>query len=135
MFHMSREIYNKIEELAHLITESDEYKAMKQAEKESESDPALSARLAAYNEKKEQIEIEADKEERDFDLLAALTREADEISMEMYALPAWKTLQQARIPFNQLMQGVVDVLQSVVEPDVQCSCSRNCASCGGCGQA
>lgn len=134
MFHMSREIYDKIEELAQLLMQSDEYKAMKEAEKESEADPALAACMASYHAKRAQLEEEADKEEKDFDLLAALTQEVDEITGQMYALPAYHARQQARIPFNRLMQGVVDVLQSVVEPDVQCSCRGDCASCGGCGQ-
>ena len=135
MFHMSREIYDKIEELAHLLTQSEEFQAMKRAEKESEADPALAACMTSYNAKRAQLEDEADKEEKDFDAISELTRELDEISAQMYALPAYHARQQARIPFNQLMQGVVEVLQNVVEPDVQCSCRGNCASCGGCGQS
>lgn len=134
MFHMSREIYDKIEELARLLTQSQEYQAMKQAEKDSEADPELAACLDSYRAKREQLENEADKEDKDFDLLAALTREVDEITAQMYSLPAYQARQQARIPFNQLMQGVVEALQNVVEPDVQCSCRGGCASCGGCGQ-
>ena len=38
MFHMSREIYDKIEELAHLIADSEEFKTMRLARKASAED-------------------------------------------------------------------------------------------------
>ena len=135
MFHMSREIYDKIAELGQLVTQSNEYQAMKQAEKTGEADPALSACVAQYMGKRTLLEKETAKDDKDFDAIGELTRELDDISTRMYQLPAYAEMQQARKQFNALMQGIVEVLQNVVEPDVQCSCSGNCESCGGCGQA
>ena len=61
MFHMSREIYDKIAELGQLVTQSNEYQAMKQAEKAGEADPALSACVAQYMEKRTLLEKETAK--------------------------------------------------------------------------
>lgn len=134
MFHMSREIYDKIEELGRLIQESPEYTAMKQAEEAGKKDPILGKCLVEYEEKKQKLLAASLEDAPDQALLDALTRDLEEISAQMNDLPAYQAMRQARQPFTQLMQGAMDVLQSVVEPDVQCSCRGNCASCPGCGQ-
>lgn len=135
MFHMSREIYDKIEELGRLIAGSPEFAAVKQAEAEGQKNPQLTGFVAQYAGKQKLLEDEILKDDKDFDKIGALTRELDEISEQMHAIPAYAAMRQARDEFDALMQGVNDVLRSVVEPDVQCSCRGNCAECGGCGQS
>lgn len=132
MFHMSREIYEKIEELAKLITESEEYQKMKTAEQLASQDPSLSAKEDAYMQTRQQLEAELSKEDKDFDRIGALTYELDDISEAMHRLPMYMLRQQTRQDFAALMNGVSDVLQNIVEPDIQCSCSGNCSNCGGC---
>ena len=58
VFHMSRAIYDKIEELGRLIAETEEFKAMKQAEAEGQKDARLTACVAAYADKQRLIEEE-----------------------------------------------------------------------------
>lgn len=133
MFHMSRAIYDKAVELGKLLSESEEFITLKAAEDEGQNDPDLSKCVSSYLEKRQQLEAETLKEEKDFDLISALTREIDEESQRMNALPAHQKLQQARNNYNMLMSGINDVLYATMYPDTSCSCSGNCSTCGGCG--
>ncbi|MBR6786310.1 MAG: YlbF family regulator [Clostridia bacterium] len=132
MFHMSRAIYDKAVELGKLMAESDTFLALKAAEEAGQNDPELSKCVSAYLEKRQRMEEETMKEEKDFDLIAALAREIDEESQRMNALPAYEKLQKAREGYNMLMSGINDVLYATLYPDTTCSCSGNCATCGGC---
>ncbi len=132
MFHMSRAIYDKAVELGKLLAESEEFTALKACEDAGQNDPELSKCISAYLEKRQQLEAETLKDDKDFDLIAALTREIDEESQKMNAIPAYEKLQQARNDYNMLMSGINDVLYATMYPDNLCSCSGNCATCGGC---
>ena len=134
MFHMSREIYDKVEELARLLAESEEVKAMKQAEAEGKKDLHLAMLLTEYTQKQRILEAEIDKEDRDFDLISALTLDTDEIRERLRAIPAYQTILQKRGEYESLMQGVNDALRNIINPDIQCSCSGRCDTCGGCDQ-
>lgn len=135
MFHMSRAIYDKAVELGKLLAESDVFTALKAAEDAGQNDPELSKCISTYLEKRQKMEEETMKEDKDFDLIAALAREIDEESQRMNAIPAYEKIQQARHEYNMLMSGINDVLSATMYPDTNCSCSGNCATCGGCGQS
>lgn len=135
MFHMSRAIYDKAVELGKLLAESDTFIALKAAEEAGEKDPELSKCISVYLEKRQQMEAETMKDDKDFDLIAALAREIDEESQRMSAIPAYEKIQQARHEYNMLMSGINDVLSATMYPDNICSCSGDCATCGGCSYA
>ena len=80
----------------------------------------------------QKMEEETMKDDKDFDLIAALAREIDEESQRMKSIPAYEKLQKAREEYNMLMSGINDVLYATLYPDTSCSCSGNCATCGGC---
>lgn len=132
MFHMPRAIYDKAAELGHLLAESDIFLAMKNAEDEGQNDPELSRCISTYLEKRERMEEETMKDEKDFDLIAALAREIDEENQLMKTIPAYQKIQAAKEEYNMLMSGINDILYAMLYPDVSCSCSGNCATCGGC---
>lgn len=135
MFHMTRAIYDKAVELGKLMAESDTFINLKAAEDAGQNDPELSKCIANYMEKRQQMEEETMKDDKDFDLIAALAREIDEESQRMNKLPAYEKLQEARKEYNMLMSGINDVLYATLYPDTSCSCSGNCATCGGCSHA
>jgi len=135
MFHMSRAIYDKAVELGRLMAESETFLALKAAEEAGQNDPELSQCISIYLEKRQKLESETMKDDKDFDLIAALAREVDEESQRMNSLPAYEKIQQARSEYNMLMSGINDVLYATLYPDASCSCSGNCATCGGCGQS
>ena len=132
MFHMSREIYDKIEELACLIANGPEFQAVKQARQAARAEPRLTDLQKAYATLRHRLDEATDAEQKDFDLLAALTRELEDATEQMRLIPAYNRLEQAQTEYEQLMQGMDDVLRSLVDPDVQCSCRSSCASCEGC---
>lgn len=134
MFHMSREIYDKIEELAHLIADSDEFKTMRLARKASAEDAQAVAGIAKYSELQQKLESLMGQKDLDFDQIGEMTRELDEISTTLNAVPSYRAFQQAKQEYDALMQGVMDALQNIVDPQIQCSCRGNCADCPGCGQ-
>lgn len=133
MFHMSREIYDAVQALGRLLTASDAYQALKAAEAAGEKDPALSACVTQFIAKRQELEAETRRDDKDFDKIGALTHELDDISEKMHALPAYQAMQSARGDFDALLQGVSEALQGIINPDVQCACSGNCEGCGGCG--
>ena len=132
MFHMSREIYDQVEALAGLVRESPEFQAVRRAEDEGKKDAQLVALTAEYAMKRRALEDEIAKDEKNFDLIGALSREIGELEDEMTANPVCQAMRQARGEYEALLQGIGDVLRNVLEPDVQCDCSGDCASCGGC---
>ena len=132
MFHMPRAIYDKAAELGRLMAESEVFLTLKKAEEDGQNDPALSACISTYLEKRERMEEETMKDEKDFDLIAALAREIDEESQLMKTIPAYQKIQEAKAEYNNLMSGINDILSAMLYPDVSCSCSGNCAACGGC---
>ena len=132
---MTRAIYDKAVELGKLIADSDTFAALSAAENAAESDPELTKCIANFMEKRQQMEEETMKDDKDFDLIAALAREIDEEQQHMNKLPAYEKLQEARNEYNMLMSGINDVLYATLYPDTSCSCSGNCATCGGCSHA
>ena len=132
MFHMSREIYDKIEELAGMIANGPEFQAYKAAEAAAAADGQLTALQNSFMAVRKQLDAAIAPEDKDFDLISALTQELDDLSEQMHRLPSWQNLDSARGEYEQLMQGVSDVLQNVIDPDVQCSCRGSCSGCSGC---
>ena len=117
MFKLHYNVYEKVEELAKLLAQSSEYTELQAAEDAGEKDPELSACVAAFIEKRQQLENETMKDEKDFDLIGALTREIDEENDKMKTLPAYKRILDARSDFNAMMAAVNEVLQAVMFPD------------------
>ena len=97
MFKLHYNVYEKVEELAKLLAQSSEYTELQAAEDAGEKDPELSACVAAFIEKRQQLENETMKDEKDFDLIGELTREIDEENDKMKTLPAYKRLMSVRL--------------------------------------
>lgn len=134
MFKLHYNVYEKVEELAKLLAQSSEYTELQAAEDAGEKDPELSACVAAFIEKRQQLENETMKDEKDFDLIGALTREIDEENDKMKTLPAYKRILDARSDFNAMMAAVNEVLQAVMFPDADtATCGGDCSRCQGCG--
>ena len=134
MFKLHYNVYEKVEELAKLLAQSSEYTELQAAEDAGEKDPELSACVAAFIEKRQQLENETMKDEKDFDLIGALTREIDEENDKMKTLPAYKRILDARSDFNAMMAAVNEVLQAVMFPDAEtAACGGDCSCCQGCG--
>ena len=134
MFKLHYNVYEKVEELAKLLAQSSEYTELQAAEDAGEKDPELSACVAAFIEKRQQLENETMKDEKDFDLIGALTREIDEENDKMKTLPAYKRILDARSDFNAMLAAVNEVLQAVMFPDAAtAACGGDCSRCQGCG--
>lgn len=132
MFHMTRTVYFKAQELGELLAASEECKALEKAEAAGQLDKALSACVAEYAQSREELEELTRAEEKDFPKIGALTRELDDITERMHALPAYQAIIAARADFDAMMQAVNDVVQSALNPDAAGGCSGNCQGCSGC---
>ena len=129
MFHMTLEMYGKINDLARLIKAADEYRVYEKAQEKCRREPAAQRcqqALAAFSQRFE-------KAHGDLPLLNALLHEQEELLAEQSALPCVAELQKARAAVSELVRGTAEALQGILFPDVQCSCSGNCQDCGGCG--
>lgn len=131
MFHMSMELYEKINELGRLIKASPEYQAMKTAEAAFEADPAAKQQEAEYALLQKRIEEAQNK--GDMQLINALVLDQETAAQAIASLPSSQQLRFARSQMNDLLRGTVEALQGIVYPDVECSCGGNCEGCSGCG--
>ena len=125
MFKLHYNVYEKVEELAKLLAQSSESAELQAAEDAGEKDPELSACVAAFIEKRQQLENETMKDEKDFDLIGALTREIDEEGDEDESAARLQAHSRSRAAIlNAMMAAVNEVLQAVSVTRRRCGCLR-----------
>ena len=132
------EVIKKAQELAKLISESEEYNAMRTVEEDAIDDEAMNDKIAEYQAKREEIEAASMEETPDFEKIGALSRELEVLKDEFNSMPKTVAMQSARQAFAEMMSAVNYELQKVLQPEAEAggcsSCgSGGCGSCGGCG--
>jgi len=130
---MNQEVNAKAQELAALIARSPEYITMRATEDAASQDEALGKLMDQYNALRSQVEELTMKKEPDFDAIADVGRQLEEVQNQVKQQPMYQALQSARRAFSQMMADVNAQLSSVLNPGGAASgCSGNCAGCAGC---
>ncbi len=132
-----REVMMKAQALAQAILESEAYKTMHDLEEKVTQDEAATAAIAAYMEKRGNVELLLRAPEFDAEKVAAAGEELQEAEKAMDACTIVKDMREAQQTFQEMMDNVNRILRLVITGEVEDSasgCSGNCASCGGCGQ-
>ena len=132
-----REVMMKAQALAEAISQSEVYKTMHDLEDQVTKDEAATALIAAYMEKRSNVELLLRSPEFDAEKVAAAGQELQDAEQAMEACTMVKDMREAQQSFQEMMDNVKRILRLVITGEVEDAaggCSGNCASCGGCGQ-
>lgn len=132
-----REVMMKAQALAEAISQSEVYKTMHDLEDQVTKDEAATALIAAYMEKRSNVELLLRSPEFDAEKVAAAGQELQDAEQAMEACAMVKDMREAQQSFQEMMDNVNRILRLVITGEVEDAaggCSGNCASCSGCGQ-
>ena len=132
-----REVMMKAQALAEAISQSEVYKTMHDLEEQVTKDETATALIAAYMEKRSNVELLLRSPEFDAEKVAAAGQELQDAEQAMEACTMVKDMREAQQSFQEMMDNVNRILRLVITGEVEDAaggCSGNCASCGGCGQ-
>ena len=132
-----REVMMKAQALAEAISQSEIYKNMHDLEEKVTQDEAATAAIAAYMEKRGNVELLLRSPEFDTEKVAAAGEELQAAEKAMEECTIVKDMREAQQTFQEMMDNVNRILRLVINGEVEDSasgCTGNCASCGGCGQ-
>ena len=132
-----REVMMKAQALAEAIAASETYQTMHGLEDQVTKDENATALIAAYMEKRNEVELLLRSPEFDAEKVAAAGEELQNAEKAMEECTMVKDMREAQAKFQEMMDNVNRILRLVITGEVEDAtggCSGNCASCGGCGQ-
>ena len=132
-----RKVMMKAQALAESIAQSDIYKKMHDLEEQVTKDETATALIAAYMEKRQNVELLLRSPEFDAEKVSAAGQELQDAEQAMDNCTTVKEMREAQQSFQEMMDNVNRILRLVITGEVEDAaggCSGNCASCGGCGQ-
>ena len=132
-----REVMMKAQALAEAISQSEIYKTMHDLEEKVTQDETATAAIAAYMEKRGNVELLLRSPEFDAEKVAAAGEELQAAEKAMDECTIVKDMREAQQTFQEMMDNVNRILRLVITGEVEdaaSGCRGNCASCGGCGQ-
>ena len=132
-----RKVMMKAQALAESIAQSDIYKKMHDLEEQVTKDETATALIAAYMEKRQNVELLLRSPEFDAEKVSAAGQELQDAEQAMDNCTTVKEMREAQQSFQEMMDNVNRILRLVITGEVEDAtggCTGNCASCGGCGQ-
>ena len=131
------QVFLKTRELGDAIMQSEEYKAMKEAENRAMANADAAAAMGQYMESRQKIEALLEQDNPDPEKLKKLSAEMDETQQRLQLIDDVQSLTDARENFSNLIEQVNQVLKFIItgqmeEPKAS-GCGGSCGSCGGCG--
>ncbi len=128
-----RNVMLKAQELAEAILASGVYQKMHGLEESVTTDPAATAAIADYMEKRSAVEAILGGQDMDAAKLAEAGQALTEAEAAMNACPMVKEMREAQEKYQTMMENINRILRLVVTGEVEeGGCSGNCSSCGGC---
>ena len=121
-------VLNQAELLAEAILESEEYSAMRLAEQAAMKDEKATQLIAAYSEKRQNVERLLADANMDH---GALAKAGEELENEIIS-----RMRKTNEDFSEMMKKVNSIIKYVVtgeNDEEEHGCSGSCESCGGCG--
>lgn len=131
------EVMMKAQALAEAIVASETYQTMHGLEDQVTKDENATALIAAYMEKRNEVELLLRSPEFDAEKVAAAGEELQNAEKAMEECTMVKDMREAQAKFQEMMDNVNRILRLVITGEVEDAtggCKGNCASCGGCGQ-
>lgn len=107
---------------------------------ENDRDPEIQQKIGEFNLKRQNLNREMQKEERDADRMTALDTEIRELYDEIVAMPKMVAYYAAKEELDKLVQSVNYIITGSANgedpatmPETAPTCSGSCSTCGGCG--
>ena len=128
-----REVMMKAQALAEAILESGVYQRMHELVQQVTQDEAATAAIAAYMEKRGEVESLLQSGEFDPEKIAEAGKALQAAEQAMNECPMVQQMREAQQKYSDMMDNVNRILRLVVTGEVEEEgCSGNCASCGSC---
>ncbi len=130
------QVFLKTRELGDAIMQSEEYRAMKDAEERAMKNPDAAGAMGDYMEARQKIESVLEKDNPDPEQLKKLSAEMDACQQRLSLIEDVQALTEARENFSGLIEQVNQVLKFIITGQMEepkSSCSGHCGGCGGCG--
>ncbi len=131
-------VLNQAEMLAEAILESEEYIAMRLAEQAAMKDEKSTQLIAAYSEKRHNIEMLLADANMDHGALAKAGEELQNVEHAIDENDILNKMRETNEAFNNMMKKVNSIIRYVVtgEEEQEEGCSGSCSTCGGgCGHS
>lgn len=131
------QVFLKTRELGDAIMQSEEYRAMKDAEDRAMKNPDAAGAMGEYMEARQKIESLLEKDNPDPEQLKKLSAEMDACQQRLSLIEDVQVLTEARENFSGLIEQVNQVLKFIITgqmEEAKSGCSGHCGGCGGgCG--
>jgi len=128
----SNEILELAKQLGMMIAESDEAKALKEAEERHMEDPEAQALMTNYSIRCEQLSEEANKEGITKEEYEKINLDAQAEFIKISQNETIKNYLEANQNFSQLINKVNGIIAHFVRGEESGGCSGSCSSCSGC---
>lgn len=127
-------VFEKTRELGEALLESDQYRAMKDAEDRAMKNEEAAMIMSQYIEKRGRLQELMFQTDPDAAEMKKVSDEMDELQEKMQLIDDITALTQAREEFNGLIAQINQLLQFIVtgKMDDEESCGGDCAHCSGC---
>ena len=126
-------VFKKTRELGEALLESEVYLKMKDAEDKAMANPEAAQTMAAFLEKRGELQSMMQSDNPDPGAMKRLSEEMDDLQDRLQMVDDIVALNDARNEFNSLIGQINQVLQFIVTGRMdEPSCGGDCGSCGGC---
>ena len=126
-------VFKKTRELGEALLESEVYLKMKDAEDKAMANPEAAQTMAAFLEKRGELQSMMQSDNPDPGAMKRLSEEMDDLQDRLQMVDDIVALNDARNEFNSLIGQINQVLQFIVTGRMdESGCSGDCGSCGGC---
>lgn len=128
-------VLNQAELLAEAILESEEYISMRLAEQAAMKDEKATMLIAAYSEKRQNVENLLADANMDHGALAKAGEELENVEHALDENELIARMRQTNEAFSDMMKKVNAIIKYVVtgESEEEGGCGGSCEGCSGCG--
>ena len=127
-------VFKKTRELGEALLECEVYLKMKDAEDKAMANPEAAQTMAAFLEKRGELQSMMQSENPDPGAMKRISEEMDGLQDRLQMVDDIVALNDARNEFNSLIGQINQVLQFIVtgKMDAPSGCTGSCETCSGC---
>ncbi len=126
------DVLEKARELGEMLSKSETFNRMKNAEKAKNDSTEACLKLAEYNKMANEFAVKVQTAEPTKEELEQYRDSLSTAFAELDADPVVHEFLEAKKEFDSLMKNINSIIAFYVVPQGQVSCSGDCSSCGGC---
>lgn len=129
-------IIEKAKELGIALSESEEFRAMNEAERAMETDEGLMAKINEFNHKQSRIMELLSADEGDQAQISLLSAQMEALRTELIENEAFVKMLETQATFQALMKRVNRAIGMCIGADMEeneeAGCGGHCSGCSGC---